>query len=270
MYLRCARRPLKKWSFTSALSRKCSSSPSQVSQLRDPFSSRSTASNRQTVLDLSSVKTPNSRIASNHELTSVQHEAMASAISLRSLSSFGSHSKSLPPPSPGQSSIPLSETPEHSAINRTASSVNTNQTTTLPQAVVTNSSHVSEGPSRRLTPSAIPFFRRSSQSIPRGSNKTNDLAPISPTSLSSPQPAALQIKHGTSVNDTNQPSPTTPQKKTLMLSLGLPSLLKSSASRRSLQTEKSDTLSRDTEKSADVNEKEKAKLKKEDKERSES
>src|SRR6202042_2506866 len=96
--------------------------------------------------------------------------------------------------------------------------------------------------------SSIPFFRRSSsQSMHIPASTTLPMSG-SPTLSSSSQ---LRVKASFSPpKDSNSPSQSTPasaQKKSSVLSLGIPSLLKGSSSRRSLHGDKSDSKDSATE-----------------------
>jgi dual specificity tyrosine-phosphorylation-regulated kinase 2/3/4 len=115
-----------------------------------------------------------------------------------------------------------------SVRNSTASSYTSSLATAPQQTPLGPSGSIRRGTSKRLTPSSIPFFRRSStQSVHVDTLR-------SPSPPASPGPSHLQsgrycIPSG--------PRPSTPpggHKKTSIMSLA--SLLKGSASRRSLQT----------------------------------
>ena len=204
---------------------------------------------------------------------------MASAGSLLSLSSVGSVK------TPAQTTN-LSKTLERNAVPSrpgTGSSVSTNHTTSAlaaPPGPLSPTSSVRRSQSKRLTPSSIPFFRRSSSQSMQ--------LPIPPPNgaISAPSPTLLSMLSTSGLNQRTSPSldytspsvstPGTSHKKHSVLSLGLPSLLKSS-SRRSLHSDAKDAA-KEAQKVKDAarelekgrNKLEKERQKKEDKERSES
>ncbi|RDB21185.1 hypothetical protein Hypma_011360 [Hypsizygus marmoreus] len=260
--------PSKKWSFSSALNLKLSSSPSTASQKSGfPLSPRAVTFGHQ--LRKSTSKDQGVSSSSSKSWETKQPEAMVSAGSLASLSSVGSVRTPALTPAP-------SKTPDRStALSRTGtgSSGDTNHTTSglsVPQQnPLSPTASVRRGQSKRLTPSSIPFFRRSSsQSMQLP--PSNSMATSSSPTLSSANLSASQARHKqvTPPRDYyNPPSTSVPgstYKKSSVLSLGLPSLLKSS-SRRSLHAE-SKEAAREVQKLKDA-EKEKGKLEKLDKER---
>ena len=271
--------PSKKWSFSSALNLKLSSSPSMTSSPKSsfPLSPRSVTFGQQLRKSTSKDK-PMSSSSSKGPWSPKQPDAMASAGSLASLSSVGSTKTSAQTAS-------FSRTPERSnAVSSrpgTGSSVSTNHTTSAlavpPPGPLSPTLSVRRGQSKRLTPSSIPFFRRSSsQSMqlpmppPNGvpSAPSPTLLSMLPTSGSKQRTSPPVDYSSVSVS-----TPSTSHKKHSVLSLGLPSLLKSS-SRRSLHSDTKDTV-KEAQKAARELEKgknklEKERLKKEDKERSES
>ena len=279
------RTPSKKWSFSSALNIKLSSSPSSAS-LKDspglksssfPLSPRSVTFGQRKSLSKDHVPSP-STASPKESWSPIQSNAMASAASLASLSSVDS---GRPPRYPSKTpDRPPSRTgTESSASNRTTSALAVPQQTPL-----SPNSSVRRGQSqKRLTPSSIPFFRRSSSQSMHVSTSAAFPSSDSPT-LSSAQ--TWNVKARSSPKDLTSPSQYTTgyaQKKSSVLSLGLPSLLKGSSSRRSLHGDKSDSkdslMERQRSKDGDKSEKglakDNAKLlkerqKKEDKDRSES
>jgi dual specificity tyrosine-phosphorylation-regulated kinase 2/3/4 len=280
--------PSKKWSFSSALNLKLSSSPSSSSQKSGgfPLSPRAVTFGQQ--LRKSSSKDqgiPVSSGSSKSPWEPKQPDAMLSAGSLTSLSSVGSVR------TPGLTSVP-SRTPDRGAVpsrSGTGSSASTSHTTsqlTAPQpGPLSPTASVRRGQSKRLTPSSIPFFRRSSsqsmQLPPSNTFATSSSPTLSSGNFSSTH--ARQKQSGSPPRDHhNPPSTSVPgsaHKKSSVLSLGLPSLLKSS-SRRSLHAESKEAAreiqrakdaAKDAEKERGKLEKlEKEKQKKEDKDRSES
>ena len=272
--------PSKKWSFSSALNLKLSSSPSsQKSSF--PLSPRSVTFGQQLRKSTSKDKAICSS-SSKGPWSPKQPDAMASASSLVSLSSIGSVK------APAQAAN-FSKTPERNAVSSrpgTGSSVSTNHTTSAlappPPGPLSPTSSVRRNQSKRLTPSSIPFFRRSSsQSMQLPIPPPNGaISAPSPTLLSMLSTAQSGSKQRTSPSlDHTSASVSTPassHKKSSVLSLGLPSLLKSS-SRRSLHSDAKDAA-KEAQRAKDAarelekgkNKLEKERQKKEDKERSES
>ncbi|KAI0332081.1 hypothetical protein GY45DRAFT_1247509 [Cubamyces sp. BRFM 1775] len=276
--------PSKKWSFSSALGKKLSSTPS-TSSMRDaaapkspgmPVSPRTMSFGQQIRKSMSKEKSLSTAPKTSLEDWSPVHsDAMASATSLASLSSIGSGH---PPVSPSASvppSITTSKTPDRLVSSRTesTSSASTN-VPPLPQNVpLSPSGSVRRNPStKRLTPSSIPFFRRSSSQSMQVPPPSVPPTSVSPT-LSSGPASATYLRAPSAHSPTKEAivsSPTVPgsAKKSSVLSLGLPSLLKGSSSRRSLHSdkEKGDAKSgRENATSSSDREK-----KKDDKDRSES
>ena len=269
--------PSKKWSFSSALNLKISSSPSSASSQKSafPLSPRSVTFGQQLRKSTSKDK-PMSSSSSKGPWSPKQPDAMASAGSLVSLSSVGSVKI------PAQAT----KTPERNTVSSrpgTGSSVSTNHTTSAlaaPPGRLSPTASVRRSQSKRLTPSSIPFFRRSSSQsmqlpVPPANGTTSA---TSPTLLSMLSTSGLKQRTSPSLDYTS-PSVSTPgtsHKKHSVLSLGLPSLLKSS-SRRSLHSDAKDAA-KEAQKAKDAarelekgrNKLEKERQKKEDKERSES
>lgn len=192
-----------------------------------------------------------------------QPDAMASAASLVSQSSLSSsHVLSASGAAAGTPDRPFSSRPDTASSSHKSSSLAAPQQTPL-----SPSGSVRRGSSKRLTPSAIPFFRRSSShsvqvGVPRSS---------SPPASTSTGPSHLQPRDPVSPVDSSLSTPPGAHKKSSIISLG--SLLKGSSSRRNLQSGKDDPKSdkesrraRDT----DGGKSEKEKAKKDDKDRSES
>lgn len=274
--------PSKKWSFSNPLGKKLHSSPSN-SSMKEPKSPGGMSLSPRT-LSFSQLRKSTSRDhpmavraarKQSEEWTDINADAMESASSLVSLSSLGS-AHPMSPPASAPPPITNSKTPDRLVPSRpeTASSSSTNLTASVPpvpqQAPLSPSSSIRRGPSsKRLTPSSIPFFRRSSsqsmQMPPTG------VASTSPTYSST---HSSHLRPPSSSSPTKEPqitSPTTPgstHKKSSVLSLGLPSLLKGSSSRRSLHSDKEKGDTKSGKDSAKDSEKEKHK--KDDKDRSES
>ncbi|KAJ3796768.1 CMGC/DYRK/DYRK2 protein kinase [Lentinula aff. detonsa] len=223
--------PSKKWSFSNALNLKLPGSPSTKSS-GFPVSPRAVTFNGQH----SQSQSPQLRKSVSKEQTlspsavpakspwSPRHpDAMGSAASLASLSSVGS--VRTPAVASTTNTPSVSKTPDRSAVSSRAgtdSSASTNHTyagLSAPQTYagpLSPSSSVRRNQSKRLTPSSIPFFRRSSsQSMQVPSNSVSASSPtLSTDSATSPIPDYA-----------------TQSTKSSVLSLG--SLLKSS-SRKSL------------------------------------
>ncbi|KAI5124025.1 hypothetical protein M0805_003856 [Coniferiporia weirii] len=282
--------PSKKWSFTNPLNLRRSTSPSRrdshAAKSPSGLTPRSTAASRQLRLSPSkdSPMLPTISPKSSVEAwQSIQRGAMASETSLASLSSLSSLPEPSPPMSPSQPPINIasrSNGPGTSSRSGTASSINTNSAAFLD----TQSSQGSpssklprESANKRLTPSSIPFFRRSSSQsmrIPPSSSTT--AMSTSPTFTSTPNIHNAGTKLDiTSLNEPVHSLPSTPgfsQRKSSMLSLGLPSLLKGSGSRKSLHLDKGVSSLRDSDKGKKSKESENdnVKVKKDEKDRSES
>ncbi|KAK0441175.1 uncharacterized protein EV420DRAFT_1623060 [Desarmillaria tabescens] len=257
--------PSKKWSFSNALNL-MSGSPSSSSHRSSgfPLSPRAVTFGQQIRRSTSKDQALSQSVPPSAPWSPTQPDAMASASSLASLSSIGSVRTPAPaPPSKTQ-------TPERGAVpsrSGTDSSASTSHTFALaaPQAPLSPSSSVRRGQSKRLTPSSIPFFRRSSSQsmqLPPSNIVTSSSPTLPGNSTIMPTP-----KHSTSPGLDYNPPSTSAHKKSSMLSLGLPSLLKGSSSRKSLHSD-----SRESVKDSPRKDSEKARLekKKEDKERSES
>ncbi|EJD02073.1 uncharacterized protein FOMMEDRAFT_29176 [Fomitiporia mediterranea MF3/22] len=283
------RTPSKKWSFTNPLSIRRSTSPNrhEANVLKSPKRpTRSGLSDKQSRPTSSSKDSPMMPVISPKSSVeawrSIQKGAMASETSLTSLSSLSSLPEPSPPMSPSQhvGMAPVRKD-EHRVPSRsgTASSNSATHISSFDPQVSQGSptSRVSsrDASNKRLTPSSIPFFRRSSAQsvqIPSGSATTG--MSTSPTFSSAP-PTHHVRKADVSDGKDHLVSPTTPgfsHRKSSMLSLGLPSILKGSSSRKSLQVEKGSLSSHEPEKLRKYKDSdgEHAKGKKEEKDRSES
>ncbi|KAJ7231446.1 hypothetical protein B0H12DRAFT_1239925 [Mycena haematopus] len=268
--------PSKKWSFSNALNLRLSSSPSSAAA-SSPKSPRSVTFGQQLRKSTSKDQTLSPGPPNNPW---EQPAAMSSAASLTSLSSVGSvRSAGLRPQSSSKTSD--SKTSDRGPVTSrtgTDSSASTNHTTSAlspPQpGPLSPTSSVRRNQSKRLTPSSIPFFRRSSsQSLQISATIPMPSSPTQSTSYNSlSQSRTKQDKHD---SDHNPTSTSTPGKKSSVLSL-----LKGSSSRRSLHAD-SKEAARELQKMKDAEkekEKEKERLtkaekekqKKEDKDRSES
>lgn len=249
--------PSKKWSFSSALNLNFSGSPSSSSS-KSGFNLSPRAVTLGQHIHKSTSKdqgiAPNS---SSKPWETKQPDAMVSAGSLASLSSVGSVRT--------PASLFTSKTPDQNHTTSragTGSSGDTNHTTSglsVPQSGPLSPSSVRRGQSKRLTPSSIPFFRRSS-------SQSMQLPPSQSTVTSlSPTHSSTQGRQRQDTPPREQHNPPSQHKKSSVLSLGLPSLLKSS-SRRSLHSDSKETA-KELQK---LKEADKQRHKKEEKERSES
>ena len=278
--------PSKKWSFSNALNIKLTSSPS-ISSMKEkdhslsnsktasfPLSPRSMQSFSQQLRKSASREHALSPpVVSSTSWSPVQPDAMASAASLASLSSVGSTRGAKSP------AILSAKTPdrERGFPSRPGTgSSGSNNTTGLsapPNAPLSPASSIRRQQSKRLTPSSIPFFRRSSSQsihIPPPNTVPASTSPTMPLAPGSTQNS--RRTGGSPVKDPPRTAPTTPgsHKKSSVLSLGLPSLLKSS-SRRSLHGDKSDAgTGKETRDGLRSRDPEKEKSKQDPKDRSES
>jgi dual specificity tyrosine-phosphorylation-regulated kinase 2/3/4 len=155
---------------------------------------------------------------------------MASAASLASQTSLSS-ANALSPTSHGPSQTP----DRHYSSSRpgTASSANHQAGTLAPQhAPLSPSNSMRRGASKRLTPSSIPFFRRSSSQSMQAA--ANGAAAVSPTSALTLQLPVPKDKERTSPVDSSLSTPASAHKKSSIISLG--ALLKGSSSKRNLHS----------------------------------
>jgi dual specificity tyrosine-phosphorylation-regulated kinase 2/3/4 len=191
-----------------------------------------------------------------------QPDAMTSAASLISQSSLSSsHALS--------TSGALIGTPDRHFSSRPGTASSSHKSSSLAaapqQTPLSPSGSIRRGTSKRLTPSAIPFFRRStSQSLHVGALRSS--SPPASTG-----PSHLQSGDPVSPVDSSLSTPPAAHKKTSIISLG--SLLKGSTSRRNLQAGKDEPKSdRESRRARDTDggKSDKEKAKKEEKDRSES
>ncbi|KAF9792325.1 hypothetical protein BJ322DRAFT_998545, partial [Thelephora terrestris] len=268
--------PSKKWSFTNAF--KLAASPTSTAHKDkhsgSPFSATTAQIRKSLSKDRSLVN------ASSETWSAGQPDAMTSATSLTSLSSVGHPANT----NVISSHVVEDRTSESDHPNRMEYSTGSNTNTTLPPPAPlspTSSVHQGSASSKRLTPSSIPFFRRSSSqsihfpssAIPNSTSPTTSSASYSGTRAARPKSGSSPSTELPSTSSLSTPST---NRKSSMLSLGIPSLLKGSSSRKSLHGgDKSDT-GRDSDRDASRSKQkekdkiERSKLKKEDKERSES
>ncbi|OBZ75716.1 Dual specificity protein kinase pom1 [Grifola frondosa] len=276
--------PSKKWSFSSALGKKLSNSPS-TSSMKDaaakspilPISPRGLSFGQQIRKSISREHSLSSNKAmASDKWSPVNSDAMASATSLASLSSVGSAHPSLSPCGTLQPTIGISRTPDRLVSSRTgsASSASTNVPPAPHHAPLSPSASVRRNPStKRLTPSSIPFFRRSSAQSVQVPAANAMPPPRSPTG--SPGDRCLPLICGLRLSPTKDMgivSPVIPgsAKKSSVLSLGLPSLLKGSSSRRSLHSDKEKSDAKSSRENHHASHSDKDKHKKEERDRSES
>ncbi|KAK7023804.1 CMGC/DYRK/DYRK2 protein kinase [Favolaschia claudopus] len=269
--------PSKKWSFSNALNLRLSSSPSSAAA-SSPKSPRSVTFGQQLRKSTSKDQTL-SPVPPNNPWE--QPAAMSSAASLASLSSVGSvRSPGLRPPSSSKTSDSKSSE-RGPVLSRTGtdSSASTTQTTSAlaptQSGPLSPTSSVRRNQSKRLTPSSIPFFRRSSsQSMQIPATIPMPSSPTQSTSYNSLVAQPRTKPEGKHDSDYNPSSTSTPGKKSSVLSL-----LKSS-SRRSLHADSKEAARelqrmKDAEKEKEKEKErlakaEKERLKKEEKDRSES
>lgn len=266
--------PSKKWSFSNALNIKLTPSMSSMKGKDSPSTKSSSfpLSPRSVQAFGQPLRKSGSRehalsppVAPGASWSPGQPDAMTSAASLASLSSVGS---TRGPKSPA---VLSAKAPSRPGTGSSASLHTTSALSASHHAPLSPSSSVRRHQSKRLTPSSIPFFRRSSSQsmqIP----PSNPVAISTSPTFSSAATASHRVKAGLSPNkESSRGVPSTPsssQKKSSVLSLGLPSLLKSS-SRRSLHGDKSDA-GKETKESTRSKDSEKEKSKQDHKDRSES
>ncbi|KAI0318052.1 hypothetical protein OF83DRAFT_1163637 [Amylostereum chailletii] len=257
--------PSKKWSFTNALGMKLSGSPSARDVSGTKSSPMGTSPRSAT---FSQPRRSDSRDRSAEPWSPIQPSAMASAASLASQSSLSS-AQALSP------TINTSQTPDRHFSNSrpgTASSAHQSaQSASLaaPQRtpLSPSGSSMRRGSSKRLTPSSIPFFRRSSSHSMHAGSSSSAHRSTSPTTASH-NSLHVQSKQSTSPIDSSLSTPSVPtsaHKKSSMLGLG--SLLKGSSSKRNLQA---DDPRSDKESRRGTDKEDTPKTKKDDKDRSES
>lgn len=275
------RTPSKKWSFSNALNKL--GSPSSSSQKSGfPLSPRGAFAHQ---LRKSSSK--DHQVYAQASMAQWPPNQPGATASVHSLASASSLTDAMSPTLPN-----APKTPErgHGPSSRpgTGSSVSTNNTTSAlsaapsgPNGPLSPASSVRRTHSKRLTPSSIPFFSRrsSSQSMhlpPPPIHLSSSISPTGPStnflSAQTPRKRSNSPAQDYNIISISTSTPGT-QKKSSMLSLGLPSLLKSS-SRRSLHSDAKDSDKEGQKgKAAKETEKGKTKLeksKKEIKDRSES
>lgn len=269
--------PSKKWSFSGALNLKLGSPSSSSQKSSFPLSPRGVSFGQQ--LRKSTSKDQPLASSSSKGRWSPNHpDAMASAGSLASLSSIGS----VKTPALTSNTAKTPDRAHYTSRPGTAGSSASNNFASGGLAApvpgpLSPTSSVRRGASKRLTPSSIPFFRRSSSQsmqVPPLSSGLPSTSPnaISTNMLSATQPRTKQSNSpAQDYNSISTSTPGTTHKKSSILGL-----LKSS-SRKSLHSDAKDAAKelQKAKESARESEKERAKLekekqKKEAKDRSES
>jgi dual specificity tyrosine-phosphorylation-regulated kinase 2/3/4 len=252
--------PSKKWSLLgmklsgtpSANTTKDNSNAKTASKRHSPHSATFSQPNRHSI----------SRDPSEPWSPVQQPGAMTSAASLISQSSLSSsHALSTTGAPAG--------TPDRHFPSRPGTASSSHKSSSLAaapqQTPLSPSGSIRRGTSKRLTPSAIPFFRRSSSQ----SGHVSALRSSSPPA--STGPSHLQSRDPVSPVDSSLSTPSGAHKKTSIISLG--SLLKGSTSRRNLQAGKDEPRGdRESRRARDTDggKSDKEKAKKEEKDRSES
>lgn len=269
--------PSKKWSFSSALNLKLGSPSSSSQKSSFPLSPRGVSFGQQ-LRKSTSKDQPLASSSSKGPWSPNQPDAMTSAGSLASLSSIGS----VKTPALTSHTAKTPDRAHYTSRPGTAGSSASNNFTSANLAApmpgpLSPTSSIRRGASKRLTPSSIPFFRRSSSQSMQVPPLGGALASTSPNStstnmLSAAQPRAKQSSSpAQDYNSISTSTPGTTHKKSSILGL-----LKSS-SRKSLHSDAKDAakelqrakeLARESEKERAKLEKEKQK--KEAKDRSES
>lgn len=276
--------PSKKWSFSNALNLRRSASPSR----RDPHHTKSPASSSRTSLTSKQLRPSSSKgspfqsalspKSSVEAWQTIRDGAMNSETSLVSLSSLSSLPEPSPPISPAQDSgIQYDFDARAGSRADTESSASAGHAISFDQQSNRESPRTKPPPemaNKRLTPSSIPFFRRSSsQSMHMSPSHPGFLLNASPTFSSAPDIRHPKQAANSSSQDLGMPSsvPAFSQRKSSMLSLGFPSLLKGSGSKKSIQSDKGLTVSRSSDKAKKSKESdENLKASKDEKDRSES
>ena len=259
--------PSKKWSFTNALGMKLSGSPSSPSVKEHTGIKGSPLGVSPRSATFGHLSRRSHSKDRNEGWSPSQPEAMTSAASLASLSSLSS-AHALSPSSLVLAFVPRKpQIPDRVVSSRpgTASSANQSASLGAQRTPLSPSSSIRRGSSKRLTPSSIPFFRRSSSQSVQLHASTSTQPSTSPTASNGL--LALPTQSSISPIDSSLSTPSvtnSAQKKSSMLSLG--SLLKGSSSKRNLQGDKSDGKSGKESTRSKDSDKEKDKSKKDDKE----
>jgi dual specificity tyrosine-phosphorylation-regulated kinase 2/3/4 len=247
------RTPQKKWSFSSALSLKLSSSSKDLHSSSSPLSpklQRSMQTNQNHNQERR-VSTTSAILTKNSGDRQDKYQARSQeALHLRP---SASSSSLLPiqssPSSPSPAPYMPSKTPDRHVLSRSdsASSASTRTGTAAPPSEDPGSPLKKSATSKRLTPSAIPFFRRSSSQSMQlpPSNANMSVSPSAPPGIDISYHASSSSVSTTDSNprielapSPSMQAPPSAHKKSSVLSLGLPSLLKGSSSRKSLHVEK--------------------------------
>lgn len=252
--------PTKKWSFSNALNLK---SPSKDKDHKSPNTPRKSKAMRQSTSS-SQASESWSVIESPNKLQTHLH-ASPSISSLKPISDT----------SPTPTTTTKTRTPDCSTPSRTERTESSASTQTTSQALRSRTSppvKSSAPPPKRLTPSNIPFFRRSSSSSMKASAFQNESPPLPPFIPHHTSSVSISTAASKSTNSLDIHSPTSPvphgaphaSRKASVLSL-----LKGSSSRKSIGAGSEIRVEKEKELPTSEGHKE-AKPKKEDKERSES
>lgn len=241
------RTPSKKWSFTNALNIRLSSSPSQShssskgsakSPSTDSPTSKTAVTPRSALsqirrsLSKDRVTSP-PRASPNPTWSPLHTGAMGSTSSLLSVTSTSSSAvRNLGSPAT------YTNTPDRGLISVESPIGDLPSPQGPSDQPLSPANSVRRGhSSRRLTPSSIPFFRRSSSQSMYVPPSVPQAVPESPTfSTSASHRGKSSPKDGAS----SQSTPPGSHKKSSVLSRGLPGLLKGSSSRRNMQTDNSE------------------------------
>ncbi|KAF8197418.1 hypothetical protein BJ912DRAFT_1020757 [Pholiota molesta] len=257
--------PSKKWSFSSALNLKLSGSPSSSSQKTSfPLSPRSVTFGQQLRKSSSKDQQISASSSSKGPWSPNQPEAMASAGSLTSLSSVGSVR------TPAQIINPT-KTPDRAAHSSRPGTAGSSASTNL--APATLAAPILSPTSSRLTPSSIPFFRRSSSQSMQIPPANGALSSTSPTYQSMISTNQLRPKQTNSPSqDLSSISTSTPgtthKKSSILGGRSLHADAKDAAKEIAKELQRAKEAARESEKERQKQEKERQK--KEDKDRSES
>lgn len=262
-----ARGPTKKWSFTNPLSLKSPGKEKEGS--KSPGTPRKVKAGRQSTGSSYTSSEPWSVVDSPN--TNVSHSNLYASPSIASLKPISDTT------SPTPTTTVKARTPDRSTPSRTESSASTQTTSQALRSATSPPIKGGPPPSKRLTPSNIPFFRRSSSasmkaapaivhngSPPVPSYLSHHASNISISTTASKSTNSLDI-----ISPTSSDPPAMPQatRKSSVLSF-----MKGSSSRKSMSSEKMETKVREErEKEAPIKEEPaESKQKKDDKERSES
>lgn len=259
------RGPTKKWSFTNALSLK---SPGREKEPKSPATPRKGKAGRQSTGSSYTSTEPWSVVDSPNASGSQAHlHGSPSVSSLKPISDTTS---------PTPTTTAKARTPDRSTPSRTESSASTQTTSQAMRSATSPPVKTGPPPSKRLTPSNIPFFRRSSSASMKASagmvqNESPPIPPYMPHHASNISISTSASKSTNSLDIISPVSSDAPHPQATRKSSVL-SFMKGSSSRKSLVGEKVEQKAREErEKEAPIMEEPaESKQKKDDKERSES